>query len=192
MTVSHSRTENESTQNHNLFPLYVFLGRLVSDVAVQEVGMHIQLLKLNQPINLCLLDVFYMQALFCSFFYILISDYNTVLEKKKYSATYRFSRACILNNSTGEGSGQIQANFILPDINKLAVEAKSGSVAILLVSFGMHNPLFQLIWSGLSINSHKRFISYYFLAVGAQNPLYSMNQLKGPLDIASLPCKISL
>ncbi|KAF3442303.1 hypothetical protein FNV43_RR16219 [Rhamnella rubrinervis] len=114
MTVSHSRTENESMQNHNLFPLYVFLGRLVSDVAVQE-----------------------------------------------YSATYQFSRACILNNSTGEGSGQVQANFILPDINKLAVEAKSGSVAILLVSF-----------------------------VGAQNPLYAMNQLKGPLDIASFPSNV--
>lgn len=45
----------------------------------------------------------------------------------------------MLSNSTGvDGSSQHQANFILPDINKLALEAKSGSLAILLVSFGMH------------------------------------------------------
>lgn len=44
----------------------------------------------------------------------------------------------MLSNSTGvDGTGQHQANFILPDINKLASEAKSGSLAILLVSFGM-------------------------------------------------------
>nr|XP_048321023.1 polycomb group protein EMBRYONIC FLOWER 2 isoform X2 [Ziziphus jujuba var. spinosa] len=114
MTVSHSMTGNEGIQNHNSFPLYVFLGRLVSDVAVQE-----------------------------------------------YSATYRFSRACILNNTTGEGSSQVQANFILPDINKLALEAKSGTIAILLVSF-----------------------------VGAQNPLCGINPFRGPLDIGSFPSNV--
>ena len=57
----------------------------------------------------------------------------------KYSAVYRFRRACILTSFAGiEGSNQIQANFILPEINKLAMEAKSGSLAILLVSFGMY------------------------------------------------------
>ncbi|KAJ0043007.1 hypothetical protein Pint_17160 [Pistacia integerrima] len=56
--------------------------------------------------------------------------------KIKYSAEYRFNRACILTNFTGvEGSTQVQANFILPDITKLALKAKSGSLAILLVNF---------------------------------------------------------
>ena len=45
----------------------------------------------------------------------------------------------MLTSSTGvEGRNQAQANFVLPDINKLAVEARSGSVSMLLVSFGKH------------------------------------------------------
>lgn len=60
-------------------------------------------------------------------------DYTT-----KYLAVYRFSRGCVLDSSAGvEGSTQIQAHFILPEINKLAPEAKSGSLAILLVSWGI-------------------------------------------------------
>ena len=71
-------------------------------------------------------------------FHLHVSDKSSVLDcMNKYSATYRFSRACMLSNSTGvDGSSQLQANFILPDINKLTLEAKSGSLAILLVSFG--------------------------------------------------------
>ncbi|KAM1278798.1 hypothetical protein ACFX2J_030774 [Malus domestica] len=112
MTVSISMYEKEGVQTHNLFPLYVFLARLVPDVAVPE-----------------------------------------------YSATYRFSRACMLSNSTGvDGSSQLQAHFILPDINKLTLEAKSGSLAILLVSF-----------------------------VGAQNPFRGINLSKGPVDMSSFP-----
>ncbi|XP_024198431.1 polycomb group protein EMBRYONIC FLOWER 2 isoform X1 [Rosa chinensis] len=115
MTVSVSRNEREGVQTQKLFPLYVFLARLVPDVVAPE-----------------------------------------------YNATYRFSRACMLSNSTGvDGSGQHQANFILPDINKLALEAKSGSLAILLVSF-----------------------------VGAQNPLRGINLSKGPMDMASSPANV--
>ncbi|XWS36991.1 hypothetical protein CRYUN_Cryun19dG0004900 [Craigia yunnanensis] len=89
MTVSVSGIVNEGVLTQNLFPLYILLARLVSNVAVAE-----------------------------------------------YSAVYRFRRACILTSFTGiEGSNQIQANFVLPEINKLAMEAKSGSLAILLVSF---------------------------------------------------------
>ncbi|KAL5537545.1 hypothetical protein UlMin_045740, partial [Ulmus minor] len=95
MTVSLPRTEYEGVQGNNLFPLYVFLGRLVSD-----------------------------------------SDARPT----QYSAVYRFSRACMLTNSAGvEGRSQVQANFILPDINKLALEVKSGSFAILLVSFAQNH-----------------------------------------------------
>ncbi|XP_068337816.1 polycomb group protein EMBRYONIC FLOWER 2-like isoform X4 [Pyrus communis] len=112
MTVSISMNEMEGLQTQNLFPLYVFLARLVPDVAVPE-----------------------------------------------YSSTYRFSRACMLSNSTGvDGSSQLQANFILPDINKLTLEAKSGSLAILLVSF-----------------------------VGAQNPFRGINLSKGPVDMSFFP-----
>ncbi|XP_007038263.2 PREDICTED: polycomb group protein EMBRYONIC FLOWER 2 isoform X1 [Theobroma cacao] len=89
MTVSVSGIVNGGVLTQSLFPLYILLARLVSDVAVAE-----------------------------------------------YSAVYRFRRACILTSFTGiEGSNQAQANFILPEINKLAIEAKSGSLAILLVSF---------------------------------------------------------
>ncbi|KAK9293155.1 hypothetical protein L1049_021142 [Liquidambar formosana] len=45
----------------------------------------------------------------------------------EYSAAYRFNRACILTTSSGvEGGTRAQANFILPEIDKLAAEVKSG------------------------------------------------------------------
>ncbi|KAK8530820.1 hypothetical protein V6N12_013320 [Hibiscus sabdariffa] len=57
-------------------------------------------------------------------------------EIPEYSAVYRFRRACILTSFTGiDGSNQAQVNFILPEKNKLSMEAKSGSLAILLVNF---------------------------------------------------------
>ncbi|XP_022989240.1 polycomb group protein EMBRYONIC FLOWER 2 isoform X2 [Cucurbita maxima] len=88
MTISISRTSGGGGQAHNLFPVYVILGRLVSDIAVAE-----------------------------------------------FSGVYRFNRACLLTGiNRGECSSQVVANFILPEINKLAVEAKAGSLAILFVS----------------------------------------------------------
>ncbi|GLT62748.1 hypothetical protein SLA2020_353580 [Shorea laevis] len=96
MTVSLSGIVKEGVQNPCLFPLYVLLGRLVSDAAVLE-----------------------------------------------YSAVYRFQRACILKSFAGvEGSSQSQATFLLPEINKLAMEVKSSSLAILFISFaGTQNAL---------------------------------------------------
>ncbi|XP_044505821.1 polycomb group protein EMBRYONIC FLOWER 2-like isoform X2 [Mangifera indica] len=72
--------------------------------------------------------------------YILLARLGSITE---CSAEYRFNRACILTNFAGvEGSTQVQANFILPDINKLALKAKSSSLAILLVNFAATpNPL---------------------------------------------------
>ncbi|KAJ4866312.1 Polycomb group protein EMBRYONIC FLOWER 2 [Raphanus sativus] len=53
------------------------------------------------------------------------------------SAEYKFSRACILTGVLGvDGVSQAQAKFLLPDMNELALEAKSGSLAILFISFG--------------------------------------------------------
>lgn len=98
----------------------------------------------------------------------------------------------MLSNSTGvDGSSQHQANFILPDINKLALEAKSGSLAILLVSFGMYFYVkIDWCWISFGCMSFQWLGSlYYFLAVGAQNPLRGINLSKGPMDMASLPCK---
>ncbi|KAL1559617.1 polycomb group protein EMBRYONIC FLOWER 2-like isoform X3 [Salvia divinorum] len=51
------------------------------------------------------------------------------------SAVYRFSRECILTKCTGDDAMyQDEANFILPEINKLSAEVKSGSLTILFVS----------------------------------------------------------
>ncbi|GER29569.1 embryonic flower 2 [Striga asiatica] len=51
------------------------------------------------------------------------------------SAVYHFSRACILTKCAGDGRmSQDQANFILPEFNKLSAEVKSGSLSILFVS----------------------------------------------------------
>ncbi|OMO94801.1 Polycomb protein, VEFS-Box [Corchorus capsularis] len=69
--------------------------------------------------------------------YILLARLVSDVAAAEYSAVYRFRRACILTSFTGiEGSNQAQVNFVLPEINKLAMEAKSGSLAILFVSFG--------------------------------------------------------
>ncbi|OMO52251.1 Polycomb protein, VEFS-Box [Corchorus olitorius] len=69
--------------------------------------------------------------------YILLARLVSDVAVAEYSAVYRFRRACILTSFTGiEGSNQAQVNFVLPEINKLAMEARSGSLAILFVSFG--------------------------------------------------------
>uniref|UniRef100_A0A2K2BU87 Uncharacterized protein n=1 Tax=Populus trichocarpa TaxID=3694 RepID=A0A2K2BU87_POPTR len=89
MTISMLVTLNGVVQSHNIFPLYVLLARLVSNIGVLE-----------------------------------------------YSAVYRFSQPCVLTGFAGvEGSAQVQANFVLPEMNKLASEVKSGSLHVLLVSF---------------------------------------------------------
>lgn len=99
----------------------------------------------------------------------------------------------MLSNSTGvDGSSQLQANFILPDINKLALEAKSGSLAILFVSFGMHSWNFDNMEADFMWMSLQSLGSYIILAVGAQNPFRGINLSKGPVDMASFPCKLSL
>ncbi|KAL0341151.1 UNVERIFIED_CONTAM: Polycomb group protein EMBRYONIC FLOWER 2 [Sesamum radiatum] len=60
---------------------------------------------------------------------------NTSKTQEKDSAVYRYSRECILMKCTGDDRmNQDQANFILPEINKLSAEVKSGSLSILFVS----------------------------------------------------------
>ncbi|KAJ1389071.1 putative polycomb group protein EMBRYONIC FLOWER 2 isoform [Sesbania bispinosa] len=85
MTVSLSRTVTES---QTVFPLYICLARLISDLGVPE-----------------------------------------------YSAVYRISRIFIFRNSPGiDSNTQVQAKFTLPEVIKLAVEARSRSLAVLFVS----------------------------------------------------------
>ncbi|KAJ4866220.1 Polycomb group protein EMBRYONIC FLOWER 2 [Raphanus sativus] len=69
--------------------------------------------------------------------------------KKNCSAVYKFSRACILTGVLGvDGVSQAQAKFLLPDMNELALEAKSGSLAILFISFGGN-----CLWSNIPLES---------------------------------------
>ncbi|XVF07425.1 hypothetical protein REPUB_Repub06bG0137800 [Reevesia pubescens] len=105
MTVSISQIVNEGVLTQSLYPLYILLARLVSDVTAAE-----------------------------------------------FSAVYHFRRACILTGFTGiEGSNQAQANFIVHEITKLAMEAKSGLLAILLVSFA--NGGGCCLWGRISLES---------------------------------------
>ncbi|WZY81482.1 hypothetical protein YC2023_027866 [Brassica napus] len=53
--------------------------------------------------------------------------------KNSSSAIYKFSRACILTGD--DGVSQPQANFLLPRMDRLALDAKSGSLVILFISF---------------------------------------------------------
>ncbi|KDP22473.1 hypothetical protein JCGZ_26304 [Jatropha curcas] len=67
--------------------------------------------------------------------YILLARTASGMGGTEYTTVYRFHRACVLTKFSGiEGSTQAQANFVLPEINKLALEVKSGSLAILFVS----------------------------------------------------------
>ncbi|ESQ43452.1 hypothetical protein EUTSA_v10012944mg [Eutrema salsugineum] len=78
--------------------------------------------------------------------YILLARLVSLKPVAEYSAVYRFSRACILTGVLGvDGVSQAQANFLLPDMNRLALEAKSGSLAILFISFaGAQNSQFGI------------------------------------------------
>lgn len=75
--------------------------------------------------------------------YVLLARIVSDAAVSEYSAVYRFRRACILTSFAGiEGSSQAQATFLLPEMNKLALEVNSGSLAILFVSFaGTQNSL---------------------------------------------------
>ncbi|XXG77920.1 hypothetical protein AAC387_Pa08g1971 [Persea americana] len=55
---------------------------------------------------------------------------------EKHSVAYRLSRACVLTAFSESGRERSQATFIMPELNKLLAEAKSGSLSVLLVTFG--------------------------------------------------------
>ncbi|CAF2138205.1 polycomb group protein EMBRYONIC FLOWER 2 isoform X1 [Brassica rapa] len=78
--------------------------------------------------------------------YILLARLVSPKPAAEYSAVYRFTRACILTSVLGvDGVSQAQANFLLPDLSRLALDAKSGSLAILFISFaGAQNSQFGI------------------------------------------------
>ncbi|XP_021634883.1 polycomb group protein EMBRYONIC FLOWER 2 isoform X2 [Manihot esculenta] len=84
----------------------------------------------------------------CSLFplYILLARAFSDIGVAEYSAVYRFRRACVLTKFSGaDGSTPAQANFVFPEINKLALDAKSGSLAFLFVSFaGAQSPVHSI------------------------------------------------
>lgn len=130
MTISLPSTVNDESQIQSLFPLCIMLARPVYSPAVVEV-----VLSSGNSLDLFLL---------CHSFAPSLSDFLLMQD----SAVYRFSRECILTKCTGDDAmNQDEANFILPEINKLSAEVKSGSLTILFVSCGM---LFSYLVSTLA------------------------------------------
>ncbi|KAF9689132.1 hypothetical protein SADUNF_Sadunf01G0059800 [Salix dunnii] len=130
MTISMLVTLNGVVRSHNIFPLYVLLARLVSDIGVLEVRMHLFLFPSQMTYTMLL------EVVLCGF----LPTFNDLAllfyPTMKYSAVYRFSRPCVLTSFAGvEDSIQAQANFVLPEMSRLASEVKSGSLYVLLVSF---------------------------------------------------------
>lgn len=65
----------------------------------------------------------------------------------KYFAVYHYSRACVLTCFLGaQDHPKSRANFVLPEISKLESEAKSGSLAIILLSHGTFYT-WNIIWA---------------------------------------------
>ncbi|XP_071734110.1 polycomb group protein EMBRYONIC FLOWER 2-like isoform X2 [Rutidosis leptorrhynchoides] len=74
------------------------------------------------------------QSLF-PLYMLLARPVSTTNVETQSTAVYRFSRACKLTVFNGaETSSSARAKFILPDMNKLLKEVKSGSLVVLLVS----------------------------------------------------------
>lgn len=84
---------------------------------------------------------FFLVAALSQFFFIITPDQY---RKKGNPSTTR--RACILTKCTGDDrTNQGLANFILPEIDKLSEEVKSGSLSILFISCGMLLLYFYLV-----------------------------------------------
>ncbi|XVE98881.1 hypothetical protein REPUB_Repub03eG0147400 [Reevesia pubescens] len=84
--------------------------------------------------------------------YILLARPVSDVTAAEFSTVYHFRRACILTGFTDiEGSNLAQANFIVHEITELAMEAKSGLLAILLVSFA--NGGGCCLWGRISLES---------------------------------------
>lgn len=60
-------------------------------------------------------------------------------KNKKYSAVYLLGQILTFRGSSGiDGINEIKAKFVLSEVNKLAVEARAGSLFLLFFTTGMH------------------------------------------------------
>lgn len=123
MAISLPSTVNDEPRIQSLFPLCILLARPVYSPAVVEVVFEFGSSHWT----------FHFSSFTCSFVSPLCDSFLM-----QDSAVYQFSRECILTKCTGDDRmNQDEANFILPEINKLSAEVKSGSLSILFVSCGM-------------------------------------------------------
>ncbi|KAL4178572.1 hypothetical protein AMTRI_Chr13g115720 [Amborella trichopoda] len=67
--------------------------------------------------------------------YVLLATPISNIVDTGYSAVYRFNRACILTAFSESGRRDVaSANFLLPEIGKLAADAKAGNLSIIFVT----------------------------------------------------------
>ncbi|RYR37933.1 hypothetical protein Ahy_A09g042849 [Arachis hypogaea] len=91
-------------------------------------------------------------------------------DAKKYSALYRIGRVFIFQApSEVDGDTQQKANFLLPDIQRLALTAKSGSLVLLFFT-AVENPNFP---SGVNVSLCRAVSSIIFLLSVSQFELLS-------------------
>ncbi|GAB2227820.1 hypothetical protein Droror1_Dr00009647 [Drosera rotundifolia] len=68
--------------------------------------------------------------------HIMLARMVSDVQGTEYSAVYRLSKERVLTtSSTVDGVHLVQSKFILPDMNRLATEVKSGSFFILIISY---------------------------------------------------------
>ncbi|RVX15517.1 Polycomb group protein EMBRYONIC FLOWER 2 [Vitis vinifera] len=79
-----------------------------------------------------------------------VSD-TEVAAGKQHSEVYRLNRACKLSSFTEfEGWRRAEANFILPEMNKLSLDVKAGKLTILLVKqeiLSVKNEIKSIRWT---------------------------------------------
>ncbi|KAL2920423.1 Polycomb group protein EMBRYONIC FLOWER 2 [Bienertia sinuspersici] len=116
---------------------------IVIDIAVTSLvnafiitGISVDLLRIQMTVSLSGTsdDGLQMQSL-CPM-YIVLARLIPDIPDLEHSAVYHYTKARLLAvRSTEEGSNVAQTNFVLPEMNKLVREAKSGSFFILFVSY---------------------------------------------------------
>ncbi|KAI4383040.1 hypothetical protein MLD38_008921 [Melastoma candidum] len=78
--------------------------------------------------------------------FVLLARLDSEVTGAEYSAEYRYSRARLLISFVGSGNNRYaQGSFLLPDISKLELEAKRGSLSILIVSYAGPEKSFRQI-----------------------------------------------
>ncbi|KAL9240360.1 hypothetical protein vseg_014590 [Gypsophila vaccaria] len=69
--------------------------------------------------------------------HIILARLQSNVPKLEHTAVYRYTRVRTLTHLSREGGNMARAHFILPEMDKLVKEAKSGSLFILFVSYNI-------------------------------------------------------